>query len=213
MSTAHRATIAIFLLADFAAAYSSSLADCETFAALWSATCGGTSGDGDNAAFYTENDWETTGAGASVINCATGDVDVKVNEPNTGNEVTNYSLFARNCMTCREDGANDNKVLIRYQSNNMPGFCYGNKEYATTYPSTGKFDVEMTWNPNVLNLQNVNDSSAADEAATTALLCDASFTTTLPATSTKTDHSTSDLDPIVGFSMANLLIMPGVVAG
>lgn len=89
-------------------AYSSSLEDCEAFAALWSANCGGT----DSDAVYATEDWESTGAGQTMINCAADsdvndDDDLVANAPETGEEVSSYTLFARNCITCREDDTNE----------------------------------------------------------------------------------------------------------
>lgn len=135
-------------------AYSSSLEDCEAFAALWSGTCGGT----DDEAVYTTDDWESTGAGATMVVCSTTDDedgnDRYAREPNTGNDVTSYTIFARNCITCREsDVEDDDTVYIRYQSNNMPKHCYGSVDSSIVeeYPMTKKIDFEVVWNHDVLN--------------------------------------------------------------
>ena len=66
---------------------------------------------------YTAADWETTGAGVTVISCSTGTDDngdrIEVRQPNTGTLATSYSVFARNCITCSQ--ATDNaSVYIRY---------------------------------------------------------------------------------------------------
>ena len=87
-----------------AQAYSSSLSDCQTFAALFGNSCGGV----DDDAVYTTTDWSTTGAGATVLNCS-GDDEVFV--PTTGASAKLYTSYARNCMTCREVNGD---VLIRY---------------------------------------------------------------------------------------------------
>ena len=135
-----------------ASAYNSSLDDCAEFAALWSGNCGGT----DIDAVYTTEDWEEAGAGVSMIFCETTEDDDGndryAREPNTGNEVTSYTIFARNCITCREDELTE-KVYIRYQSNNMPKHCYGSvgADIVSTYPITNKIDFEVLWNKDVLN--------------------------------------------------------------
>lgn len=160
-------------------AYSSSLEDCETFAALWSGSCGGTTID---SAYLETDDWDTAGAGVTISNCETtpdhetGD-DVYAKEPDTGNDVTTFSVFARNCITCRyeiEDDE-DSPVLIRYQTNNMPKHCYGSAPGVSSYPATQKIDVELLWNPDVLHQEFVDESTLTDSTTTTDLLCDNSF--------------------------------------
>ena len=123
-------------------AYSSSKADCETFAALWSSSCGGTT---DSSA-YTTSDWNTAGAGVTTSSCSTSASDIFARQPDTGNLVTSYSSFARNCITCRKESGDtgNEKVFIRYQSNNMPRHCYGSTDNSnwTKYPTTLKIDFE-----------------------------------------------------------------------
>ena len=99
------------LLLNYTNAYSSSLADCETFASLWGASCGGT----NSTAVYTTSDWETTGAGVTTSNCQTSDSTVFAREPDTGTLVNSYSVFARNCITCAYTDPTDinTEVLIR----------------------------------------------------------------------------------------------------
>ena len=135
-----RTSLAICALsgAQLAQAYSSSLSDCEKFAALWSGTCGGT----DSDAKYSTSDWHTSGAGAKTLNCSGASDDVFV--PETGSKAENYSMFARNCITCRESNGD---VLIRYQSNNVPKICYAlNASDTGRFAVTQKFDFEVTWN-------------------------------------------------------------------
>ena len=189
------------LAARLGQAYSSSLEDCEEFAALWSANCGGT----DEDSVYSTSDWETSGAGPTISSCSTNDDDWEVREPDTGNLVTSYSLFARNCITCRDTGGD---VYIRYQSNNLPKFCYGSDTTNSYYPSTGKFDNEMLWNPNVLNTLNVAECEADSEDNTDDLLCTTSFTDDLPSSSEFSDNSTSDPTNFVGWTMDNVAILP-----
>ena len=55
------------VLFEVAAAYGSSIEDCEEFAAKWNGNCGGT----DDGSVYTAADWETTGAGATTSSCST----------------------------------------------------------------------------------------------------------------------------------------------
>ena len=114
-------------------AYSSSLADCETFAALWSSSCGGTL----YTSAYSTSDWNTAGAGVTTSSCSTSSSSVYARQPDTGTLVTSYSSFARNCITCREDSGTS-KVYIRYQTNNMPRHCYGSTDNSnwTAYPAT-----------------------------------------------------------------------------
>ena len=82
----------------------------------------------------------------------------------------------------------------------MPKFCYGTASTVTNYPSTGKFDVKMLWNPNVLNELNVAETTVADEASTNTLLCDDAFADTLPGTSEFTDNSSTATEFVVGWS-------------
>ena len=93
-------------------AYTNTLADCVEFAALWSSSCGGTD---ENAAYTSTDSWETTGAGVTTSNCSIEDPSAsdktQVREPGTGTLADSYSVFARNCITCRED-VNDN-IKIR----------------------------------------------------------------------------------------------------
>ena len=132
------------------------MADCASFAALWNSSCGGTDED---AVYDSGTDWESTGAGVTTSNCSivdpTDDDSIQAREPDTGNLVDSYSVFARNCVTCRED-AND-LIKIRVQTNNMPKHCYGSSDSSswTSYPETKKIDVEMLWNPDVLGTLNV----------------------------------------------------------
>ena len=93
-------------------AYSSSEDDCNEFAALWDSSCAG-------EAYSEDDDWETDGAGVTISSCS-GDDSF---EPDTGDEVSSYAVFARNCITCRTN--DDGLVMIRYQTNNMPKHCYG----------------------------------------------------------------------------------------
>lgn len=98
----------------------------------------------------------------------------------------------------------------------MPKFCYATHTSSSNYPQTGKFDVEMLWNPNVLNTKNVAESEVASASATDTLLCDDAFTdaSNLPSSSElKTDTSTSDSDLVVGWSTENVMIYSGVTSG
>ena len=203
------------LLFELAAAYSSSLDSCQEFAAKWSGSCGGT----DDASVYATADWETTGAGATVSSCSTQQDndgnDIEVLAPNSGSTVSSYSIFARNCVTCSQATSSD-PVYIRIQSNNMPKFCYATPTTSSNYPQTGKFDVEMRWNPNVLNVKNVADSAAETSESTDTLLCDGSFTadSSLPSSSEfKSDLSTSDTTKVVGWSIDNVQIYSGLNSG
>lgn len=191
-------------------AYSSSLEDCEAFAALWSGGCGGTNKD----AVYKTADWETAGPGAVTSNCATGDDDIEVWAPLTGSKGTDYTLYSRNCITCDEDEFVKDKIWIRYQSNNMPKLCYGsdidknNNSQTARYPSNQKIDFEVAWNVDVLHKQNVGDDKVADKTKTTALLCNASgfASSTLPSTTGYKENESFSDGSIVGFSMDNVVI-------
>ena len=184
-------------------AYSSSVEDCETFAALWRSSCGGTS----HSSAYTTSDWNIAGAGVTTSSCSTSDSDIFARQPDTGNLVTSYSSFARNCITCRRDSGTE-KVYIRYQSNNMPRHCYGSTDNSnwTKYPTTLKIDFEAEWNPNVLNSQHVADSTVVSAATTSSLLCATSWASTVPSTSSLTSTGTTNINAFVGFSMDNVII-------
>ena len=144
---------------------------------MFAGGCGGT----DTDAKYVQADWETAGPGAVVSNCATSNDEdgntVEVFAPENGNKVESYTLYARNCMTCREDRDIKDKIWIRYQTNNMPNHCYGTDAEATfsadgfKYPSTQKMDFEVVWNPDVLYTKNTADSAASNAATTSSLLC------------------------------------------
>ena len=182
-------------------AYSNSLDDCAVFAALWSNSCGGTDED---AVYDPSTDWETTGAGVTTSNCSKVDKDVR--EPDTGNLVETYSVFARNCITCRED--DNGEIRIRVQTNNMPKHCYGSSDDSnvTSYPETKKIDFEMLWNPDVLGYRNVPTSDVESVDATSSLLCDITWSASIPITSQLTDNDSVDLDDFVGLMMDNVLI-------
>ena len=149
----------IGLTTHLAEAYTNSLADCEAFAALWSSGCGGTD---EYAVYDPATTWETAGAGVFTSNCSIEDPDdddaIQAREPDTGNLVDSYSVFARNCVTCRED--ENDYIKIRVQTNNMPKHCYGSSDDSsvTSYPETKKIDIEMLWNSDVLGTRNVADS-------------------------------------------------------
>ena len=183
-------------------AYSSSLADCQTFAALWSSSCGGTL----SSSAYTTSNWQTSGAGVTTSSCSTSSSDVYARQPDSGTLVNSYSSFARNCITCREDGSGGT-VYIRYQTNNMPRHCYGSTDNSnwTKYPVTQKIDFEAKWNPNVLNTQHVLDSTVVTDATTSTLLCATAWATTVPSTSTLT-VTAGTFNSVVGFSMDNVMI-------
>ena len=149
----------IGLTTHLAKAYTNSLADCEAFAALWSSGCGGTD---EYVVYDPATTWETAGAGVFTSNCSIEDPDdddaIQAREPDTGNLVDSYSVFARNCVTCRED--ENDYIKIRVQTNNMPKHCYGSSDSSsvTSYPATKRIDVEMLWNSDVLGTRNVADS-------------------------------------------------------
>ena len=105
-------------------AYDQSLANCQSFAAQFDGTCGGeTEGDA-----FPDVDASFTGWGTgSSITCAPYIYDSPdesvINCPNNGGSSANTCTVTRkNCVTCRENGA---QVYIRYQSNGMPTHCYG----------------------------------------------------------------------------------------
>ena len=182
-------------------AYTNSLDDCAEFAALWSNSCGGTDED---AVYDKDTNWETSGAGVTTSNCSTGD-DIQAREPDTadGNFVDSYSVFARNCITCRENV--DGEILIRVQTNNMPKHCYGSSDNSSN-PHTKKIDFETLWNPDVLGYKNVSNDDVASEAATDSLLCDNSWSSTMASTSIFTDTSSDSIDSFVGLMMDNVMI-------
>jgi len=153
------------LFAETTLAYTNKLDSCRAFAALWGGGCGGT--ESTNA--YQTADWNVAGAGVDTSNCATGDSSVFALAPITGAKVNSYSIFSRNCITCRQSGTD---VFIRYQSNNMPKICYGsNVEQTSQFPKAQIFDFEVVWNTDVLNKQKIADINTSTEALTTALLC------------------------------------------
>jgi len=85
----------------------------------------------------------------------------------------------------------------------MPKFCFGTPETAkTNYPISGRFDVEMKWNPDVSGRLNIAESETADKASTKSLLCPADTAAiTLPTTSELFDHSKTSVESVVGWSM------------
>ena len=104
-------------------AYSNTLAACAEFAALWNSSCGGTDED---AVYDSTTDWHTTGAGVTTSNCEIADDGAQVRIPDDGSLADSYSVFARNCITCRED--NNSEIKIRVQTNAMPKHCYGSSD-------------------------------------------------------------------------------------
>lgn len=138
-----------------AQAYSNTLAACAEFAGLWNSSCGGTDED---AVYDSTTDWHTAGAGVTTSNCVIADNGEQARVPDDGSLADSYSVFARNCITCKED--NNGEIKIRVQTNNMPKHCYGSSDDSsvTSYPTTKKIDFEMNWNPDVLGEENVSNS-------------------------------------------------------
>ena len=128
--------------------------------------------------------------------------------------MTSYSLYARNCITCRNatESEPEDAVYIRYQTNAMPKRCYGSDLRIANYPTTQKIDFEVLWNPNVLNVDNVDESTIIDEASTTSLLCDQTFSSSANMISdySYTETGSFDIDTIVGFTMDNVMISNAV---
>jgi len=139
------------------------------------------------------------------------DSDTYAREPNTGDLVTSYSVFARNCITCRED--DNDEIRIRIQTNNMPKGCYGSDNDVDYYPDTKKIDIELLWNPDVLSTQNVASSNTNSASATTSLLCDQSWSATLPDSSDLDENEPVAIDSFVGFSMENVIIANALTSG
>lgn len=139
------------------------------------------------------------------------DSETYAREPNTGDWVTSYSVFARNCITCRED--DNNEIRIRIQTNNMPKGCYGSDEDVSYYPETKQIDIELLWNPDVLGTTNIAASNTDTESATDDLLCDQAWSASIPSTSQLTDNDSVDIDTFVGFSMENVIISNALTSG
>lgn len=64
----------------------------------------------------------------------------------------------------------------------------------------------MLWNPDVLGYRNVPSSDVESEAATETLLCDDTWSASIPSTSSLTDNDSVDLDDFVGLMMDNVMI-------
>ena len=206
-----KAFILSALCGELTSAYNASIEGCEAFAALWKGNCGGTDKD---SVYDSATDWETSGAGATIINCSTRLNDdgtkIETKQPYTGSLGSAYTLFARNCVTCRQDKLSD-PVYIRYQSNNIPKFCFGSPVTEQNYPTIGRFDVELKWNPDVTGKLNVAEKEAADKATTKSLLCADSSSIVLPPTSELEDHSKTAIESVVGWSMQNVKINYAVI--
>jgi len=95
----------------------------------------------------------------------------------------------------------------------MPKHCYSSKNSVTSYPETKKIDVELLWNPDVLNVKNVADSTIASEDSTKSLLCDQGWSASIPNTSHLADNDSVDIDTFVGFSMDNVIIANALTSG
>ena len=203
------ASVALALVADMAAAIGPDMDACEAFAALWSSSCAGTD---EEAVYRHDEDWELSGAGVVVSNCVTEeyeDEDVYVRNPLDGELTMNYSLFARNCITCREDEDNEDIVYIRVQTNNMPKICFNSDPEVENYAEIQRIDVEMLWNPDVLHQMYVDEAALTDAATTSDFMCDRylSRSENLPETSYFDNISSFNDEDIVGFSMDNVIIV------
>ena len=64
----------------------------------------------------------------------------------------------------------------------------------------------MNWNPDVLGLWNVSTNAVGSEALTDVLLCDNTWTASLPSSSVLTDNDSEDTDGFVGLMMDNVMI-------
>ena len=64
----------------------------------------------------------------------------------------------------------------------------------------------------MLNVDNVDESTIVDEASTTSLLCDQTFSSSanMPGDYSYTETGTFDIDTIVGFTMDNVMISNAV---
>lgn len=67
-----RFLLSLGLFGTSAQAFSNTLAACEEFAALWSASCGGTD---DVAVYDSSTTWETAGAGKTTSSCSVVNTD------------------------------------------------------------------------------------------------------------------------------------------
>jgi hypothetical protein len=156
-----------------ASAYTESLADCQTFAAQFSGTCGGTVIGNALPEYNTGTPNPNWGPGTDITCSMNGslssDDPTTVRCPNGGGEQTSCTVNRKNCVTCRQDNT---QVYIRYQSNGMPNHCYGTEEVgATDVPYDQRIDFEVKWNRWTVNSYNYRDTEVDEASEETALLC------------------------------------------
>ena len=110
------------LVMESMAGYSSSLADCELFAALFANTCSSTTSTVDLTSVASS----TFTCNSDVGLCAAG--------------TTSSCAWSRQlCVTCSEINS---EVYIRVQSNGMPNHCY----YVSLFePSAQSVDFSVLW--------------------------------------------------------------------
>ena len=149
MQRALYSSVGLLCLLKPAHAYSNTLAACAEFAALWNGSCGGTD---ENAVYNSSTFWNFSGAGATTSNCSIATDGKQARVPDGGSLADSYSVFARNCITCKED--TNGEIKLRVQTNNMPKHCYGSSDASsvTSYPATKRIDFEMNWNSDVLGV-------------------------------------------------------------
>lgn len=85
----------------------------------------------------------------------------------------------------------------------------------SAYPVTQKVDIEMLWNPDVLNIKNVADDAVGSQAAEEAILCTDSYLDNLPSSSVLNVNSTTNvtMSDVVAFTMQNVWISSAVSGG
>jgi hypothetical protein len=206
-------------------AYSSSLDDCKSFAALFNGSCGGTehvvNSDGEvvQSFRYTAADWATSSTGTSFTCTPKNLLFQTMNCPNDSVESKSCVLSKVNCLTCfRDDANNDSQVYLTVQTNGIPDHCYGTTT-AMGNPITHQVDFTVKWNLDVLtNDYLYNTANSGTTALLTGVQCDP--LTTAPSniptergyTANTNFLNSASIDGVVGFAIDNTFIYRAVNA-
>lgn len=198
------------LTAVSAQAYSAYLEDCQKFAALFDATCGGTVSNEKTDYKFKDANWATTASGKS-ITCTPDKLKSKtMNCPDGPKEANECTVTRKNCVTCSIDNAKT--VWIHVQSNGLPNHCYGSTKNQD-HPKAHQMDFTVKWNENMLNKTwRYSESDVNSSDKLTALLCNVATTapSSIPADrSYKANANFKDaaeLDGVVALAMDNSFI-------
>ncbi len=151
-------------------AYTQTIEDCNTFAATFATTNGVDGcvmGSGSTGGTPMSGTWSTVHTTGTQITCAGAD-SWCVGDATSDAKSSSCTHEFKQCVTCSTNGSGE--VEIRYQSVNMPNYCWETSAVAAVADYQA-IDFQVTWNKDMSSATHYSASDFNSHTKMTTELC------------------------------------------